>query len=74
MQAGSTAWMIFGVAEILSCLSDLMTLAPGDVIATGTPAGVGQGRTPPRFLSAGDEMVLRIAGLGEQRVAIMTEG
>ena len=74
MQAGSTARMIFGVAEILSCLSDLTTLEPGDVIATGTPAGVGQVRTPPRFLSASDEMVLRVAGLGEQRVAIMTEG
>jgi 2-keto-4-pentenoate hydratase/2-oxohepta-3-ene-1,7-dioic acid hydratase in catechol pathway len=73
MQDGSTARMIFGVAEILSYLSGLMTLEPGDVIATGTPAGVGAGRTPPRFLSAGDEMVLRVAGLGEQRVRIMTE-
>jgi len=44
------------------------------VIATGTPAGVGAGRTPPQFLSAGDGMVLCASGLGEQRVAIMTAG
>jgi 2-keto-4-pentenoate hydratase/2-oxohepta-3-ene-1,7-dioic acid hydratase in catechol pathway len=70
MQTGNTARMIFGVAEIVSYLSGIMTLEPGDVIATGTPPGVGAGQKPPRFLSAGDEMVLRIAGLGEQRATV----
>ncbi|HKL65182.1 MAG TPA: fumarylacetoacetate hydrolase family protein [Roseovarius sp.] len=74
MQTGNTARMIFGVAGIVSYLSGIMTLEPGDVIATGTPPGVGVGHTPPRFLQAGDEMVLRITGLGEQRVTVQAEG
>ena len=74
MQTGNTARMIFGVAEIVSYLSGIMTLEPGDVIATGTPPGVGMGHTPPRFLKAGDEMVLRISGLGEQRVMVRADG
>src|SRR6056297_1820749 len=73
MQTGSTSRMIFGVAEIVSYLSGIMTLEPGDVIATGTPPGVGAGHKPPRFLKAGDEMVLRITGLGEQRVTVQAE-
>ena len=74
MQTGNTARMIFGVAEIVSYLSGIMTLEPGDVIATGTPPGVGVGHKPPRFLSEGDEMVLRISGLGEQRVSVRAGG
>ena len=74
MQTGNTARMIFGVAGIVSYLSGIMTLEPGDVIATGTPPGVGVGHTPPRFLQAGDEMVLRITGLGEKRVTVQAEG
>jgi len=74
MQTGSTSRMIFGVAEIVSYLSGIMTLEPGDVIATGTPPGVGMGHRPPRFLEAGDKMVLRITGLGEQRVTVQAEG
>jgi len=74
MQTGTTARMIFGVAEIVSYLSGIMTLEPGDVIATGTPPGVGMGHRPQRFLKAGDEMVLRIDGLGEQRVRVEAEG
>ncbi len=70
MQTGNTARMIFGVAGIVSYLSTIMTLEPGDVIATGTPPGVGMGQKPPRFLVAGDEMVLRISGLGEQRTQV----
>jgi len=73
MQTGSTSRMIFGVAGIVSYLSGIMTLEPGDVIATGTPPGVGAGHKPPRFLKAGDEMVLRITGLGEQRVTVQAE-
>ncbi|MDG2454070.1 MAG: fumarylacetoacetate hydrolase family protein [Paracoccaceae bacterium] len=68
MQTGNTSKMIFSVAQIISHLSQLMTLHPGDVISTGTPPGVGMGIKPePAYLSAGDEMILRIQGLGEQR-------
>ena len=63
--------MIFGVAQLVSYLSRYMTLAPGDIIATGTPPGVGMGRTPPRYLKAGDQVRLGIAGLGEQQQAVM---
>jgi 2-keto-4-pentenoate hydratase/2-oxohepta-3-ene-1,7-dioic acid hydratase in catechol pathway len=74
MQSGNTARMVFPVARIVSYLSELMSLQPGDVIATGTPPGVGMGHTPPCFLKDGDEMVLRISGLGEQRVMVRAEG
>ena len=66
MQDGHTSTMIFTVAEIIAHLSQLMTLHPGDVIATGTPPGVGMGQKPPRYLSAGDELTVGIEGLGEQ--------
>jgi len=74
MQSGNTARMVFPVARIVSYLSELMSLQPGDVIATGTPPGVGMGHKPPCFLKDGDEMVLRISGLGEQRVTVRAEG
>ncbi|NGZ82726.1 fumarylacetoacetate hydrolase family protein [Duganella aceris] len=67
MQTGSTETMIFSVAQIISYLSKFMTLEPGDVIATGTPPGVGQARKPQRFLKKGDTLRLGIAGLGEQQ-------
>lgn len=68
MQTGTTARMIFSVAEIIAHLSALMTLHPGDVISTGTPPGVGMGMKPePRFLQPGDIMELAIDGLGRQR-------
>ncbi|SFR10521.1 fumarylacetoacetate hydrolase family protein [Poseidonocella sedimentorum] len=67
MQDGSTANMIFDVATIVSYLSGLMRLEPGDIIATGTPAGVGMGQTPQRWLRPGDVMELEIATLGVQR-------
>jgi 2,4-didehydro-3-deoxy-L-rhamnonate hydrolase len=70
-QTGNTASMIFGVPAIVAYVSRFMTLNPGDIIATGTPAGVGLGMKPPRFLSAGDQMHLRIAGLGEQRQRVV---
>lgn len=65
-QNSTTANMIFGVAEIVSYLSHYMTLCPGDVISTGTPAGVGMGLSPPVYLRAGDHLRLGIGGLGEQ--------
>jgi len=64
LQAASTSTMIFSVAEIVSRLSRVMTLLPGDLIATGTPAGVGVARRPPRWLRRGDTVVARIEGVG----------
>jgi 5-carboxymethyl-2-hydroxymuconate isomerase len=63
--------MIFGVKKIVSYLSEIMTLMPGDVIATGTPPGVGMGMKPPKFLNVGDVVTLGIEGLGEQRQEIV---
>lgn len=67
MQNGSTKTMVYGVAHLVSYLSQFMTLHPGDVISTGTPPGVGLGMKPPRYLKAGDVVELSIAGLGTQR-------
>ena len=66
MQDGSTNTMIFSAKHIVYYLSQFMSLNPGDVIATGTPPGVGLGMKPPVFLKAGDTMKLGIEGLGEQ--------
>ncbi|GGB26884.1 ureidoglycolate lyase [Sphingomonas metalli] len=72
VQDGSTATMIFGVAEIVAYCSRLMLLEPGDIITTGTPPGVGMGRKPePRYLKPGDVVRLGIDGLGEQRQAFV---
>ncbi|MCI4431582.1 MAG: fumarylacetoacetate hydrolase family protein [Burkholderiales bacterium] len=65
-QNGNTRTMIFGVAHLVSYISEFMTLYPGDLITTGTPPGVGLGMKPPLFLKAGDTMRLGIQGLGEQ--------
>jgi len=70
-QNGNTADMIFPVAYLVSYISQFMTLLPGDVICTGTPAGVGMGRQPPQFLKAGDVVRIGVAGLGEQRQKVM---
>jgi 2-keto-4-pentenoate hydratase/2-oxohepta-3-ene-1,7-dioic acid hydratase in catechol pathway len=66
-QRGNTGTMVFGVAKLVSYVSQFMTLMPGDIIATGTPPGVGLGRNPPQFLKPGDVVTLGIEGLGEQR-------
>ena len=60
MQAASTADLIFSVPRLLSHLSGLMTLEPGDIVVTGTPEGVGAHRDPPRFLAAGDVVEVRV--------------
>jgi 2,4-didehydro-3-deoxy-L-rhamnonate hydrolase len=65
-QNGHTRTMIFGVAQLVSHISRYMTLQPGDVISTGTPAGVGLGQKPPIYLRAGDVIELGIEGLGQQ--------
>ena len=66
-QNGTTADMVFGVAHLVSYISRYMTLMPGDIISTGTPAGVGLGQRPPAYLKAGDVVELGIDGLGRQR-------
>lgn len=70
-QDGTTADMIFTVPQIIAHLSQFMSLQPGDVISTGTPAGVGLGLKPPRYLQPGNEVRLGIDGLGEQRQRIV---
>ena len=66
LQTGNTKTMIFTVAEIVSYLSEFMTLEPGDLITTGTPPGVGLGQKPPLYLKPGDKVRLGIEKLGEQ--------
>ena len=71
MQSGNTRTMVFGVAKLISYVSQFMTLEPGDVITTGTPPGVGMGikkdgQAAPVFLKRGDVMTLGIEGLGTQ--------
>lgn len=66
-QSGNTRTMVFGVATLVSYISRLMTLMPGDLISTGTPPGVGLGHKPPIYLKPGQVMELEIQGLGRQR-------
>ena len=66
-QDGSTKTMVYGVAHVVSYLSQFMSLEPGDIISTGTPPGVGMGMKPPVYLKAGDVIELGIEGLGDQR-------
>src|SRR5690349_12469215 len=69
-QNGSTSNLIFNIPFLVSYLSQFMTLLPGDVISTGTPAGVGLGFNPPQYLKAGDVVELGITGLGSQRQTV----
>ena len=72
-QNGSTKTMVYGVAHLVSYLSQFMTLHPGDVISTGTPPGVGMGQKPPKYLRAGDVVELGIQGLGQQRQDVIAD-
>ena len=72
-QRGNTANMVFGVAELVSYISAVMTLVPGDLIVTGTPAGVAMGRKPAPWLRGGEELRFGIGGLGEQRHRIVAD-
>ena len=72
-QRGNTSSMIFDIGQIIEHLTEMMSLQPGDVIATGTPPGVGMGMKPPVFLKAGDVMELRIEGLGSQRQEVLQD-
>ncbi|SPA28112.1 4-hydroxyphenylacetate degradation bifunctional protein: 2-hydroxyhepta-2,4-diene-1,7-dioate isomerase; 5-carboxymethyl-2-oxo-hex-3-ene-1,7-dioate decarboxylase [Cupriavidus taiwanensis] len=74
VQQGTTATMVFDVATLVSYVSRFMTLLPGDLIATGTPPGVGMGCKPPRFLKAGDTMRLGVDKLGEQVQPVVAYG
>lgn len=71
-QRGNTRTMIFSVSHLVSYVSRFMTLHPGDIIATGTPPGVGMGQKPPMFLRAGDVITLGIEKLGAQRQKIVS--
>ena len=70
-QTGSTSTMIFSIPFLLAYITQFMVLEPGDVVTTGTPPGVGSAKKPPEYLKAGDELVLRIDGLGEQRSKVV---
>ena len=72
-QTGNTSLMIFNFNFIISHLSSFITLMPGDIITTGTPPGVGLGMSPPQFLKDGDEMVLKVDQLGEQKNKVIAE-
>jgi 2,4-didehydro-3-deoxy-L-rhamnonate hydrolase len=73
MQDSNTREMIFGPAELVSFISQTITLSPGDVISTGTPPGVGTARKPPRYLKAGDQVTVTIEGIGELTNAVEEE-
>lgn len=72
-QDGSTETMVYGVAHVVSYLSQFMSLHPGDVISTGTPPGVGLGQKPPHYLKVGDVVELGIDGLGAQRQDVIAD-
>ena len=73
MQRACTADMVFPVAELISQLSEVLPLLPGDIVFTGTPAGVGYGMKPPRYLRPGQTLISRIDGIGELRNPIVAE-
>ena len=73
LQNSNTKNLIFNVPKLIAYLSSVFTLEPGDVIATGTPGGVGFARTPPRYLKAGDQVRVRIEGLGELYNPVVAE-
>jgi 2-keto-4-pentenoate hydratase/2-oxohepta-3-ene-1,7-dioic acid hydratase in catechol pathway len=73
MQSSNTRELIFKIPETIAFLSSVMTLEPGDVVFTGTPAGVGFSHRPPRWLTPGDEVVVRVDGLGELRNSCVAE-
>ena len=73
LQSSNTRELIFKIPELIAFLSSVVTLEPGDVVSTGTPAGVGFARKPPRFLKPGDEVVVRVDGIGELRNPVVAE-
>ena len=73
LQSSNTRELIFKIPELVAFLSSVMTLEAGDVVSTGTPAGVGFARKPPRYLKAGDEVTVSVAGIGELRNQVVAE-
>jgi 2-keto-4-pentenoate hydratase/2-oxohepta-3-ene-1,7-dioic acid hydratase in catechol pathway len=73
LQHSNTRELIFRIPDLVAYLSSVVTLEPGDVVATGTPSGVGFARKPPRYLKPGDEVVVSIEGLGELRNPVIAE-
>ena len=72
-QTGNTSLMIFDFNFLISHISQFITLMPGDIITTGTPAGVGMGMNPPEYLKNDDEMILKVDNLGEQKLRVIKE-
>ena len=72
-QTGNTGLMIFNFNYLISHISQFITLMPGDIITTGTPSGVGMGMRPPDYLKDGDEMILKVDYLGEQKLNVIKE-
>ena len=72
-QTGNTSLMIFNFNFLIAHLSQFITLMPGDIITTGTPAGVGMGMSPPDYLKDNDEMILKVDSLGEQKLKVIKE-
>jgi 2-keto-4-pentenoate hydratase/2-oxohepta-3-ene-1,7-dioic acid hydratase in catechol pathway len=73
LQSSNTRHLIFRIPDLIEYLSAVCTLGPGDIISTGTPAGVGFARKPPRWLAAGDDVVVSVEGLGELRNPVVAE-
>src|SRR5437660_723941 len=73
LQQSNTRQLIFKIPELIAYLSSVMTLEPGDVVSTGTPAGVGYARNPPRFLQPGDDVVISVDQIGELRNPVIAE-
>jgi 2-keto-4-pentenoate hydratase/2-oxohepta-3-ene-1,7-dioic acid hydratase in catechol pathway len=74
MQSSNTSKLIFGVPQLIAFLSSVMTLEPGDLISTGTPAGVGLARKPPRWQLPGDEVAVQVEGIGRLVNPVVAEG
>jgi 2-keto-4-pentenoate hydratase/2-oxohepta-3-ene-1,7-dioic acid hydratase in catechol pathway len=73
LQRSNTRELIFKIPELIEYISQVVTLEPGDIVATGTPGGVGFARRPPRWLKAGEEVIVRIQGIGELRNPVVAE-
>jgi 2-keto-4-pentenoate hydratase/2-oxohepta-3-ene-1,7-dioic acid hydratase in catechol pathway len=73
LQSSNTRELIFKIPELVEFISSVVTLEPGDIVSTGTPAGVGFARKPPRYLRSGDDVVISIAGIGELRNPVIAE-
>lgn len=73
LQCSNTRELLFGIPALIEFISGVVTLEPGDIVSTGTPAGVGFARRPPRYLRPGDEVIIRIEGIGELRNPVIAE-